>query len=79
MIDDISYELEGNGYDVTDEGGNTLFVSVLDTVSPGPGGIYNMMPNENMLDDIYETASMYAAVNVFIDRGARGVVVEVLR
>lgn len=79
MIEHIIYELELEGYDVTQEDAQTLFVSTLDFVSPGPGGLYNMMPNENMADNIYEIASDYAAVNVSIDRGAKGVVVEVLR
>ena len=77
MIDDIIHDLESEGYEVLDYG-QTLHVYVYDTVGLGPGGIYYMMPNENMADDIYDIASMYASVHVEIDRQSRVVLVEVL-
>jgi hypothetical protein len=77
QINDMIHDLESEGYEVLDYG-QTLHVYVYDTVSPGPGGIYYMMPNENMADDIYDIASMYASVHVEIDRQSRVVLVEVL-
>ena len=64
--DDIIYALESEGYEAEDYG-QTIHVYTYDFVSPGPGGTSYMMPNDNMADDIYDIASMYAAVNVHID------------
>lgn len=75
--DDIIYALESEGYEAEDYG-QTIHVYTYDFVSPGPGGTAYLMPNENMADDIYDIASMYAAVNVHIDRQSKIVVVELL-
>ena len=72
--DEIAMALEREGYEV-ESYNDSIHVYVLDTVSPGPGGIYNMMPSQDMADDIYEIASMYDAVDVHIDRQSKVVVV----
>lgn len=73
--DDIIYALESEGYEAEDYG-QTIHVWTYDYVSPGPGGTDYLMPNENMADDIYDIASMYAAVDVFINKQSKIVVIE---
>jgi len=74
-FDDIIYALESEGFEVS-EYGDSLHVYAYDYVSPGPGGTSLLMPHEDMADEIYEIASMYDAVNVFIDKQSKIVVVE---
>ena len=76
MNEDIVYALESEGYEAADYG-ESIHVWTYDYVSPGPGGTAYLMPNDNMADDIYEIASMYDSVDVFIDRQSKVVVVEV--
>ena len=75
--DDIIYALESEGYEVWDYG-DTLHVQAYETVRSGSYGVSYAMPNDAMADDIYEIASMYAAVTVHILEQNRIVVVEVL-
>ena len=73
--EDIIYALENEGYEAADYG-DSIHVWTYDYVSPGPGGTAYLMPNENMADDIYDIASMYAAVDVFIIEQSKIVVIE---
>lgn len=68
--DDIIYALEREGYECFDYG-QTIHVQAIDSRGD------NVMPDEDMADDIYEIASMYDSVDVFIQRQIATVVVEV--
>lgn len=75
--EDIIYALESEGYEAADYG-QTIQVYTYDFVGPGPGGTGYMMPHEDMVDDIYDIASQYAAVDVYVDRQSKVVVLTPL-
>lgn len=64
------YALEAEGYECFDYG-QTIHVQAIDSRGD------NVMPDEDMADDIYEIASMYDSVDVFIMRQDKIVVIEV--
>ena len=67
---DIIYALEAEGYECFDYG-QTIHVQAIDSRGN------NVMPTEDMADDIYDIASMYDSVDVFIQRQTAIVVIEV--